>query len=114
MLNTISECNQEIRRIDSELARLNLERRHVIEVMNMLVGQKSQGIPAYTRIDQIRQVIKANPGIDGKSVQKALPDQYTPRQVTFTLSDMRKRGMIENRGGHAQGARWYIKEKDAN
>jgi hypothetical protein len=112
MLNTIADCNREIRRIDSELARLRLERRHIVEIMNLLVGQnqKNQDIPAYTRKDQILQVIKAHPGIDGKSVRKALPDQYSPRQITFSMSDMRKKGLIENRGSHGLGARWYIKE----
>jgi hypothetical protein len=112
MLNTIAECNKEIRRIDSELARLNLERRHVHEVMNMLISQSSQSIPAWTRKDQILEVIRQNPGIDGKSVRKALPDYYTPRQITFSMSDMRKKGLLENRGTHGQGARWYIKESN--
>ena len=66
-----------------------------------------------TREDHILKIIGDYPGINGRGIYRNLPDLGTMRQVTFSISDLRKKGLIENRGGRGNGSRWYIKERDA-
>ena len=110
MLNTLAECSKELTRIDAEIARLTLERNHVLAVRDFL-GKKRNGFISPKQMKaQILEIITANPGIDGQNVREALPDNPLPRTVTFQMSDLRKAGKIENRGARGRGARWYIKE----
>jgi predicted HTH transcriptional regulator len=67
-----------------------------------------------TRKDHILKVISDNPGINGRGVHRELSDLGSMRQITFSISDLRKEGLIENRGRSGNGSRWYIKEANAD
>jgi hypothetical protein len=112
MLNTISECNEELSKLDSELARLKLERQHVLAVRRLLENHKGTSLISRRGLKgEIYKIVAENPGIDGIGVREILnDDSLTPRQVTWNMSDMRRTGKLENRGGRGRAARWYIKE----
>lgn len=116
MINTIEACEKELMRIDSEFARLRLEREHILNVRKFLETKPT--VQPYKPLTQrILEVLKANPGINAVTISMALNDEtVTTRQVSFTLANMRKEGRVENRGGRdGRGGRgrlaeWYIKE----
>lgn len=117
MLDTIAECNRELEKIDSELKRLKLNRQHVIKIRELLIEDENEIRLNWTMIDKVYQVVRDNSGIDGQSIKKILDEQsnnFTARQITYTLADMRKSGRVENRGSSGRGGRWYIKEADVN
>ena len=115
MLNTIAECTKELVRIDKELSRLNLERRHVLAVQSLLRGNPS---PTYelredTMQARVIKLIRENPGISGQEVRKRIPEMAenkNKRNSTHVLSNLRVSGRIENRGGRGLAASWYVKE----
>lgn len=111
MLNTIEACNEALSKVDLELERLNLERKHILAVRELLGKKKGTMISRRIVKQRLREIVAENPGIDGITIREILDDNsLTPRQVTFIMSDMRRKGEIVNRGSHARGARWYVEE----
>jgi uncharacterized protein (UPF0147 family) len=117
MLNTISECNEELSKLNSELERIKLERNHVLAVRELLRKQDlRETIPSNIRQtaslqSKVLEIVRAEPGINMRGVLDILSEGHTPRQITTALTALRReQNQIENRGGRGQGARWYIKE----
>lgn len=118
MLNTVSECNEELGRIDSEIERLTLERHHVLAVRKFLQKPKQrhpetqrQRAVLMPEKQRVLNIVELNPGIDGRGVFEEMGSGIDTRKITFWLSDLRRWGYIENRGGRGRAARWYRVEK---
>lgn len=109
MLNTIEECNEELERIDLEIAQLKLERKYVSDVMHLLTPKIStDGLSS-----KIFEIIKENPGISGKGIKTMLDSKHTTRQITNSISNLRLfHKKVENRGGRGMAARYYVKKEN--
>lgn len=127
MLKTISECNRELEKIDSDMVRLELEKKHVLEIRELLKEQsftrkepEERKLRADRGFEHLRSekqclinIITDNPGIDGRRIFGICSTFFgltDTRKITFWLSDLRRQDYIENQGKRGLGARWYIKE----
>jgi len=120
-LESIEDCDVELVRLDKELARLNLERDHVVAVRDLYEMQSAlQTIseemsnqplprPMSPKYAEIYQIIENNPGLNGVAVRENLVTDMEPRQLSYILREMRVKGHIENRGGQGRSSSWYIK-----
>jgi hypothetical protein len=112
MLNTYEECTAELNRIESEMARLKLEEKHILAVIDLLSKGSTREVPLS---HEIFEIVKNNPGFTGRQIKGALKEHATTRELTDALTHLRRyTKTIENRGGRGQAARWYIKEPDVS
>jgi len=109
MVKLISECDKELRRIDSDLERLHVERKRICTIRALLRGHIPYNHVRFL-LPRLLAIIEAHPGINGKGIRVEVDGGYTGRQITNALSKLRSVGEIENRGSNAQCGRWYIKE----
>ena len=121
MLESIEDCDVELVRLDKELARLNLERDHVVAVRDLYEMQSAletiseemsnQPLPlsTYPLYSEIITIIRDNPGLNGVGVRENLVTDMEPRKLSYTLRAMREKGYIENRGGQGRSGSWYVK-----
>jgi len=120
-LESIEDCDVELVRLDKELARLNLERDHVVAVRDLYEMQSAletiseemsnQPLPlsTYPLYSEIITIIRDNPGPNGVGVRENLVTDMEPRKLSYTLRAMREKGYIENRGGQGRSGSWYVK-----
>jgi len=121
LLESIEDCDVELVRLDKELARLNLERDHVVAVRDLYEMQSAletiseemsnQPLPlsTYPLYSEIITIIRDNPGLNGVGVRENLVTDMEPRKLSYTLRAMREKGYIENRGGQGRSGSWYVK-----
>lgn len=108
-VDIIAVYNKRLDELYIELRKLNTERRHILEILKVLEADSYQSMtPEVTK--ELLEIITKNPGIDLQEIQTRLTKKYNPRHLTGRLSDMRRSGVIENRGGRGMGANWYVKE----
>jgi hypothetical protein len=123
MSRTVEQCDAELAQIDFEMGRLAVEREHVVRMKEFLKqhpepnsGSQRKSRTPSGRTPNILAILKDNPGISGPQVADLLNDGTTTRQVTYTLTNLRQRGAIENRANPkvdgTQG-RWYVKETNS-
>ena len=109
MLRTVAEC-------DKALKLLEMERKHILEIRKYL--EKNGPVLLPTRqpkptTDTVLQIVLDHPGVDGQTVVETIKElgfELEKRQVQSALNRLSIAGEIENRGKHARGARWYVKE----
>lgn len=128
MLSTIEECNEELAKLNSQLDRLTLERDHVARVLQLLYSWRTKSVPSPKRRqrpirvttkdftsrspvkNKIFQLIKDNPGSSGPQLRRKLGSGIPVSRMTAHLSEMKKAGVIENRGNRGEPGKWFIKE----
>lgn len=116
-MKSVKECDERLAKIKIEMKCLKLEQVYVLKNRNLLLGLEKH-TPLSTNPNsklpsQILEVIKTNPGINGRDTKLKLNiDGYSSRQLTDAFSNLRKSSRIVNRGGRGLAARWYIKEVD--
>jgi hypothetical protein len=106
MLDTIEECDKELEEITLTLRRLFWKRRQILARREFLGGKKLTPRSSYIN-EKTFEIIKHNPGLNGRDIAKLITPPLKKRQMDSSISNLRLNGRIENRGKHGLGARWY-------
>lgn len=116
MYKTKTECENRIRAIELELKKLQLERDYLIELKKIVpditpqVGGPGRRFNTNTR-QRVYDAIRFHPGSGHKELMEILNNELTPGQLTKAIGYLKSdRGLIENRGGPTNKARYYVKE----
>jgi hypothetical protein len=67
-----------------------------------------------TITERVYEYICLNPGCTRKEILTIFPSSTKPRTVGILLSNLQRRGAIENRGGNTSRSRWYAVDIQVN